>query len=91
MFALKRALFTVTFILIVCTLVFGDGILYPRESESREVKSLDGIWHFRTADIEDQELGFKRKWFQHPLQHVSIAAIIMICSILLPFVCNSAL
>ncbi|OXA65169.1 Beta-glucuronidase [Folsomia candida] len=42
----------------------GGGILYPRESESREVVSLDGIWEFR-ADYN--HAGFKKRWFMGPL------------------------
>ncbi|XP_065215861.1 beta-glucuronidase isoform X1 [Planococcus citri] len=42
------------------------GILYPRESESREVKSLDGIWNFRLSDT-DPLLGFKEKWYSKDL------------------------
>ncbi|XKL61127.1 hypothetical protein PGB90_008184 [Kerria lacca] len=41
------------------------GILYPRESESREVKLLDGIWNFRLS--LDPLMGFKEKWFTKDL------------------------
>ena len=44
------------------------GILYPRESESREVKLLDGIWNFRKSD--DPLLGFREKWFAKDLSRV---------------------
>jgi len=45
--------------------------LYPRESETREVKKLDGVWNFRTISIsEDQNIGFTQKWFSQPLQLV---------------------
>lgn len=44
------------------------GILYPRESESREVKSLDGIWNFRRS--EDPLIGFREKWFTKDLSRV---------------------
>lgn len=49
----------------------GKGILYPQESESRERKSLDGIWNFRVAPRNDPELGFKQEWFKQPLSEVS--------------------
>ncbi len=45
------------------------GILYPRESESREVVKLDGIWEFR-ADFGGGEDGFKQVWFKSPLSKV---------------------
>jgi beta-glucuronidase len=35
-------------------------MLYPRESETREVKGLSGLWTFR-ADTED--VGYDEKWF----------------------------
>lgn len=44
------------------------GILYPRESESREVKLLDGIWNFRLS--LDPLMGFKEKWFTKDLSKV---------------------
>lgn len=54
------------------TIVSSDGILYPRESESREVKSLNGIWSFRLDGQQhnNPELGFKEQWYMKPLQEV---------------------
>lgn len=48
-----------------------SGILYPRESESREVVSLDGIWKFLTSPTEDQENGFRNKWYSTHFEKVS--------------------
>jgi hypothetical protein len=48
-----------------------SGILYPRESESREVVLLDGIWKFRVSPAEDQEKGFTKKWFSTNFEDVS--------------------
>lgn len=45
------------------------GILYPRESETREVKSLDGIWNFRLSG-PDPLIGFKEKWYTKDLSKV---------------------
>ncbi|XP_025410641.1 beta-glucuronidase isoform X1 [Sipha flava] len=42
------------------------GILYPRESESREVKSLDGMWNFRLS-LPDPLVGFKERWYMKDL------------------------
>jgi beta-glucuronidase len=43
--------------------------LYPRESETREVKKLDGVWNFRIIPMgDDQNIGFTQKWFSQPLQ-----------------------
>lgn len=49
---------------------FPGGILYPRESETREVKLLDGIWNFRLSK-PDTQIGFKEKWFSQELSRVS--------------------
>ncbi|XP_023221887.1 beta-glucuronidase-like [Centruroides sculpturatus] len=43
------------------------GNIYPRDSETRDSKLLDGIWNFRTADAQDQERGFREKWYLKPL------------------------
>ncbi|XP_064089809.1 beta-glucuronidase-like isoform X6 [Macrobrachium nipponense] len=43
------------------------GGLYPRESASREVKSLDGLWNFRLAPLQDPDKGFREEWYSQPL------------------------
>ena len=40
-------------------------MLYPRESESREVKELSGVWQFR---IDRHDEGRKKRWFAAPLR-----------------------
>lgn len=41
-----------------------QGMLYPYESETREVKSLDGLWTFCTTPKDQaQDIGFSEKWF----------------------------
>ena len=50
--------------------ISSGGILYPRESETREVKSLDGMWNFRLSE-DDPLQGFKEKWFTQDLVKVS--------------------
>ncbi|CAH1405474.1 unnamed protein product [Nezara viridula] len=42
-----------------------SGILYPRESETRQVKSLDGIWQFRASN--DTVDGIKETWYAERL------------------------
>lgn len=44
------------------------GGLYPRESPSREVRSLDGLWDFRLAPLLDPDKGFTEKWYTQPLR-----------------------
>ena len=57
--------------LLVSTSLSLDLGLYPRESETREVKLLNGFWNFRVIDIEeDQNIGFTKKWYSQPLSLV---------------------
>ncbi|XP_043797314.1 beta-glucuronidase [Apis laboriosa] len=46
------------------------GMLYPRESESREVKSLDGMWDFVISPSGDTLKGYKEAWFADELSKV---------------------
>lgn len=46
------------------------GILYPQESESREVRSLDGLWNFVVSPTSD--LGQKQSWYKNPLTKVGV-------------------
>ncbi|MFH1762541.1 MAG: sugar-binding domain-containing protein, partial [bacterium] len=39
-------------------------MLYPRESETREVKDLSGVWRFK---VDRKEQGFTKKWYAKPL------------------------
>uniref|UniRef100_UPI0040388414 beta-glucuronidase isoform X2 n=1 Tax=Callospermophilus lateralis TaxID=76772 RepID=UPI0040388414 len=51
-----------------CALALRGGMLYPRESPSRERKDLDGLWSFR-ADLSDgRRLGFEQQWYRRPLR-----------------------
>lgn len=45
-----------------------EGLLYPRESETREVRSLDGIWNFAKSDVEKPSEGLRDKWYLKDLQ-----------------------
>ena len=42
---------------------YSEAILYPIESETRELKSLDGIWKFQLSPSLEPEIGFEGKWF----------------------------
>ncbi|XP_053970515.1 beta-glucuronidase-like [Hylaeus volcanicus] len=46
------------------------GMLYPRESESREVKILDGMWDFVVSPSGDALKGYKEGWFANYLSKV---------------------
>lgn len=47
-----------------------EGLLYPRESETREVKSLDGIWNFVKSNETSPTEGIREKWYQNDLSKV---------------------
>ena len=44
-------------------------MLYPQDSETRETKSLDGIWKFRLSPITDPDIGFNEKWFENGIEY----------------------
>ncbi|KAK2719947.1 beta-glucuronidase-like isoform X2 [Artemia franciscana] len=48
-----------------------QGILYPQQSESRELFSLDGVWTFAISPKFDQDIGFKNQWYRKELKKVS--------------------
>ena len=52
----------VLFIFLGCTIT-SEGLLYPSESDTRQIRSLDGIWQFR---LDEQGVGEKEKWFALP-------------------------
>jgi len=39
------------------------GLLYPAESETRQIRSLDGLWQFR---LDEQGVGETERWFAMP-------------------------
>ncbi len=43
-----------TFALLLLLLPLCESILRPQESETREIKSLDGVWRFRVEDYANQ-------------------------------------
>ncbi len=45
-----------------------QGLLYPRESETREVRSLDGMWSFAKSDTNKPSEGLNEKWFMKDLR-----------------------
>lgn len=40
-----------------------DGLLYPQDSETREVLSLDGLWDFAKSDPFNATQGLQEAWF----------------------------
>ncbi|CAF4340879.1 unnamed protein product, partial [Adineta steineri] len=48
------------FLLLTTLNISLHALLYPAESETRQVKSLDGLWHFR---LDEQGVGENERWF----------------------------
>ena len=72
MMGLRRSCVIFTLISVLGTLPsIRAGLLYPRESESRSIRLLDGIWNFRVADTNDPTIGQREKWFEKELKKVS--------------------
>ena len=46
------------------------GMLFPRDSESRQVKDLSGFWNFRADMSANRNQGFEQSWFAKPLWQV---------------------
>lgn len=44
--------------------------LYPRESETRDVKELNGLWSFRADMSANRNKSFEEKWFLKRLSKV---------------------
>lgn len=53
------------------------GLLYPRESETREVRSLDGIWHFIRSNASDPAQGLREQWYKQALKKTQYDIIFM--------------
>ena len=64
MFVLKA----ISLLVFIISLWSVSTALYPRESETRDLKLLDGFWNFRVITVdEDQNIGFTDKWYTKPL------------------------
>lgn len=44
------------------------GMLFPRDSPSREVKDVSGLWSFRADLSDNRNRGFEEQWFSRPLE-----------------------
>uniref|UniRef100_A0A8C0GZC7 Beta-glucuronidase n=1 Tax=Chelonoidis abingdonii TaxID=106734 RepID=A0A8C0GZC7_CHEAB len=64
------SLFCAVCLLLLCcqALALGRGMLYPRESASRELKELNGIWSFRADFSPQRDKGFVQQWYRKPLR-----------------------
>jgi hypothetical protein len=67
--------------LLLVTLVapsLAANILYPAESESREVRTLHGLWNFKISPPSNQLIGFDEKWYTMRFETVSYCKILII-------------
>ncbi|XP_015239131.1 PREDICTED: beta-glucuronidase [Cyprinodon variegatus] len=48
-------------------LLLDTGLLFPRESSSREVKELNGLWAFRADRSPNRNQGFEKAWYKSRL------------------------
>lgn len=55
------------------------GMLFPRESSSRELKDLSGLWSFRADMSPNRKLGFERAWYKSRLSEVNSTEVCCCC------------
>ncbi|XP_051859723.1 beta-glucuronidase-like [Drosophila albomicans] len=53
------------------------GLLYPRESEMREVRSLDGVWQLIKSNASDPLQGIREEWYKQTLRSTEHEIILM--------------
>ncbi|XP_037605042.1 beta-glucuronidase [Sebastes umbrosus] len=51
-----------------CGCLLDSGLLFPRESSSREIKQLDGLWSFRADKSPTRNQGFDKTWYKSRLR-----------------------
>lgn len=51
--------------------VIQGGMLHPRESESRQIQEMNGMWSFRADMSPSRDEGMTNKWYLRPLFEVS--------------------
>ncbi|MEE6469747.1 hypothetical protein FKM82_008752 [Ascaphus truei] len=57
--------------LLLCsglTHALDGGMLFPRETPTRELKDLNGIWSFRADQSPQRDEGFQKQWYNRPLR-----------------------
>lgn len=54
-----------------CGCPLDSGMLFPRETSSREVKELNGLWKFRADMSPNRNQGFERAWYKSRLEEVT--------------------
>ena len=67
-----HSVFIVTALNISLIIAALPGMLFPKDSERREVKDLSGMWDFRADMSVNRNGGFENMWFAKPLWQVSL-------------------
>ena len=65
--------FKMNLLFLVCLCVVHEacgGMLMPRESESRTIMELNGMWTFRADSSSNRKEGMEKKWWEAPLKSV---------------------
>ncbi|CAG9857009.1 unnamed protein product [Phyllotreta striolata] len=59
-------------VLLRCSLseIHRGGILYPRNTETRQVVPLDGLWNFVAPNITNPFVGFDQLWYRDSLKKI---------------------
>ena len=71
---------TVLVILFLIANVHAAGMLFPRESESRQIQDLCGMWNFRADMSINRREGFDKQWYSKSLAEVIIfLRYVMLC------------
>ncbi len=58
-------------VLVVTAIGCCNGLLFPKDSPSRLVKDLNGVWKFKIDDSPSRNDGFNEKWYSKPLSQVT--------------------
>ena len=64
---IQRTSFVLRNFVIYWLIKSNNALLQPQDSETRETKSLDGMWRFRLAPRLDPDLGFREAWYNQSL------------------------
>ncbi|XP_057653720.1 beta-glucuronidase-like [Diorhabda carinulata] len=66
---LISVIFTIFVQFCVCEIHRG-GILYPKNTETRQVVPLDGLWYFIAPNTTNPFIGFENHWYKRSLKEV---------------------
>lgn len=74
---LLETLFLCGLTIASCQATITEGLLYPRASETRNLRSLDGIWNFVRSNTDDPTEGVREQWFLTDLRQSNKSVINM--------------